>query len=170
MSDSERLRILRGQLDDDFRFIVECARRHTEMVSRATEATDDEMATVAVAYLLHNLYTAFESYFLRVAKHFENSIDDASWHRELLDRMRIDVPEIRPAVIDSDLADPLDELRRFRHLFRNLYKSQLKPNRVREVSSLVDPLIEGFTVRHGRFLAWIDELLLLEAREPDGSR
>jgi hypothetical protein len=62
----------------------------------------------------------------------------------------------------------LDELRRFRHLFRNLYKSQLKPNRVREVSDLVNPLIKRFTPCHHRFLAWIDELLATEAREADG--
>ncbi len=161
MNDDERLRVLRGQLEDDFRFIAECAQRHSDMVSRASLSTDDEMATMAVAYLLHNLYTAFEGYFLRIAKHFENSIDDASWHKELLERMRIEIPGMRPAVIDKDLAEPLDELRRFRHLFRNLYKSQLKSHRVREISDLVDDTVDRFDACHRRFVAWIDELLSL---------
>ena len=162
MSDSDRLRLLRGQLEEDHRFITLCAQRHTEMVSRAAHATDDEMATMAVAYLLHNLYTAFEGYFHRVAKHFENSIDDSSWHRELLERMKIDVPGIRPAIIDAELEEQLDELRRFRHLFRNLYKSQLKRHRVREVSGIADTAVERFSRHHLRLIAWIDELLRAE--------
>jgi len=78
MSDSDFLRLLRAQLEDDFSFIEESASRHSEMVERASQTQDTEMATMAVAYLLHNLYTAFEGYFLRVAKHFENSLDEAA--------------------------------------------------------------------------------------------
>ena len=162
MNDNERLRLLRGQLEDDYRFIAECARRHADMVSRAMQTTDDEMATMAIAYLLHNLYSAFEGYFLRIAKHFENSIDDSAWHRELVERMKIDIPGIRPAVIDQELEETLDELRRFRHLFRNLYKSRLKPHRVREVSEMVESIAERFIPYHQRFVTWIDELLRLE--------
>ncbi len=55
------------------------------------------MATLAVAYLLHNLYTAIEGHFLRVARHLENSLDDSSWHRELTDWMKIDLQGLRPA-------------------------------------------------------------------------
>ena len=63
---------------------------------------------------LHGLYNAIEAYFLRVAKFFENNIDEAAWHRDLLDRMRLDVPGIRPALItDRILAERIDELRRF---------------------------------------------------------
>lgn len=163
MSDSDRLRLLRGHLEEDHRFISLCAQRHTEMVSRAAHPTDDEMAAMAVAYLLHNLYTAFEGYFFRIAKCFENSIDDASWHRELIERMKIEVPGIRPAIIDAELEEQLDELRRFRHLFRNLYKSQLKPHRVQEVSGIADTAVERFYRHHIRLIAWIDDLLRAEA-------
>ena len=100
-----------------------------------------------------------DSDFLRVAKHFENSLDEAAWHRELIERMKIDVPGIRPAVISRELEDPLDELRRFRHLYRNLYESKLKPRRVSEVSESVVPLMRAFRPCHERFTAWIDELI-----------
>lgn len=42
MSDSERLRLLRAQLDDDYQFIGENVLRHADMVSRAarTQRTD----------------------------------------------------------------------------------------------------------------------------------
>jgi hypothetical protein len=159
MSDRDRLRLLRAQLDDDFSFIQDNLQRHNEMAARASRSTDDEMATMAVAYLLHNLYTALEGYFYRVAKHFENSLDDSSWHRELIDRMRIDVPGIRPALITVDMVEPLDELRRFRHLFRNLYKSRLKTERVMEISGTIAPLIQDFARCHQLFIEWLDQLI-----------
>lgn len=86
----------------------------------------------------------------------------SSWRRELLDRMKIAVPGIRPAVITSDMVEPLDELRRFRHLFRNLYKSKLKSERVTEISASVGPLAEEFAVCHNRFTQWIEELVAAE--------
>lgn len=165
MSDSERLRLLRAQLDDDYLFISESARRHVDMVSRAAHAQDDEMATTAVAYLVHNLYTAFEGYFLRIAKHFENSLDDSAWHRELIDRMKIAIPGIRPAVITPDLVEPLDELRRFRHLFRNMYKSRLRKDRVTEVSEISATIVKEFDTCHEAFVGWIDALLAAEEAE-----
>ncbi len=68
------------------------------------------MATMAIAYLLHNLYTAIENYMVRIAKHFENTLEDSSWHRELIERMKIEIPGLRPAVITGELEEPLDEL------------------------------------------------------------
>ncbi|TVR94506.1 MAG: hypothetical protein EA428_00315 [Spirochaetaceae bacterium] len=165
MSDSDRLRLLRAQLEDDYQFIDESARRHTDTVVRARHAQDDEMATTAVAYLVHNVYTAFEGYFLRVAKHFENSLDDAAWHKELIDRMKIAIPGIRPALITPDLVEPLDELRRFRHLFRNMYKSRLRKDRVNEVSEIASQVVQEFEQCHKTFADWIDTLLAAEDTE-----
>ena len=162
MSDNERLRLLRGQLEDDYQFIAESGRHHAEMCARAAIAQDDEMATMAVAYLVHNIYTAFEGYFLRVAKHFENSLDDAAWHKELIDRMKIAIPGIRPELITADLVEPLDELRRFRHLFRNMYKSRLRKNRVNEVSDIAVEVVKDFEACHTAFTAWIDTLIAVE--------
>lgn len=162
MSDDEKLRLLLGQLEDDYRFILQCATRHAEMRSRAEQAADSEMACMALAYLIHNLYTAFESYFLRVAKHFENNLDDSAWHRELIDRMRIEVPGIRPALIPPEVAENLDELRRFRHRFRNIYKSRLRADRVLEVSEIAASVSQDFGRFHTLFINWIRELLAAE--------
>ncbi|MGB9887889.1 MAG: hypothetical protein ACPLRW_12990, partial [Moorellales bacterium] len=43
------------------------------------------------------------------------------WHKQLLNRMTLEVPEVRPPVISKDLARTLDEYLRFRHVFRNVY-------------------------------------------------
>jgi hypothetical protein len=44
-------------------------------------------------------------------------------------------PGIRPAVISKEIAKELDQYRRFIHLLRNVYATNLKPERV---SDLVD--------------------------------
>ena len=44
--------------------------------------------------------------------------------------MRLDLMPIRPAVIDAKAFDKLDELRRFRHLFRSMYTDEIDPLRM----------------------------------------
>ncbi len=86
---------------------------------------------IVVGYRLHNLYNAFENVFRNAARTFENTLEERSgWHAELLQRMRLDLMPIRPAVIDAETYDKLDELRRFRHLFRSLYTDEIDPLRM----------------------------------------
>jgi hypothetical protein len=80
---------------------------------------------IVVAYRLHTLYTAFENIFRNIAIAFENQVSQESWHREVLQRMRLDLTPLRPAVIDAAAHSKLDELRRFRHVFRTMYGADL---------------------------------------------
>ena len=74
---------------------------------------------------------AFENIFQNIAATFENSIDDMGrWHTQLLERMRLDVMPLRPAVINDEAYTALDELRRFRHMFRHAYSLQLDSMRL----------------------------------------
>jgi hypothetical protein len=80
--------------------------------ARADFGPDDHMAWSAVGFSLHNLYNAIENYFLRVTKFFENQIEGATWHRDLVNRMGHDVPSLRPALLRKDELEPFHELRR----------------------------------------------------------
>lgn len=94
-----------------------------------TEA--DEERLIVTAYHLHNLYNAFENIFTNIAAMFENSVESsARWHAQLLERMRLDVMPLRPRVIDEQAFHALDELRRFRYVFRHAYSIQLDPERL----------------------------------------
>lgn len=86
----------------------------------AAPASEEKL--IVIAYRLHSLYSAFENIFRNIASAFENELRDrVSWHRELLQRMKLDLTPIRPAVIDEDAYIKLDELLRFRHFFRTAY-------------------------------------------------
>ncbi len=79
----------------------------------------DRKEVVFVGYRLHNLYNAAENIFRNIAEAFGNHLGAKSrWHADLLDRMRLDLRPLRPAVIDDQAFDQLDELRRFRHVCR----------------------------------------------------
>jgi hypothetical protein len=75
-----------------------------------------------VAALVHGWYTHLERLLERVARELDGSAPvGGNWHRDLLRSMTLDRPGRRPPVIDAALAERLDPVLRFRHLFRNLY-------------------------------------------------
>jgi hypothetical protein len=95
-------------------------------------STPDEPAYLdSVALNLHGLYSGIERLFELIARHVDGKAPDgATWHRDLLYSMTTELETIRPAVIAKSTAIQLDELRRFRHLVRNVYAVQLIPDRM----------------------------------------
>lgn len=115
------------------------------------EESEPQEALIVVAYRLHSLYTAFENIFRNIAASFENHLDQTGWHRQLLQRMRLDLTPLRPAVIDAEAYDCLDEMLRFRHVFRTMYGLDLDPLRLGivlrkalELKPLYRPQMERF--------------------------
>jgi len=122
---NEKIRLLQSEIRSDLEDIAQAYEKLNQFAGRLDEP---EMAIV-VAYYLHVIYGLFENILKRISTLFGNRITDQSrWHTQLLHQMTLDVPEIRPAVIGHELYDSLDELRRFRHLFRNAYVLSFDPD------------------------------------------
>lgn len=61
----------------------------------------------SLGFTLHNLYNALENSFTQISLSFENHVKDRSrWHRELLEKMFLAIPPVRPAVLPT-AAKPL---------------------------------------------------------------
>ena len=91
-----------------------------------------------LGYMLHNLYSALEDLFQEVAKTFENRVEDPQrYHRELLKRMSLEIPGVRPALLSTPTHSLLNELRGFRHVFRHAYDYELSPARLAALKSRV---------------------------------
>jgi len=104
---------------------------------KVTQPSDREK-TSHLGYLLHNLYCAMEDLFQEIAKTFENRIEDLSkYHRELLKRMQLNMPGIRPRLLSKESYLILDELRGFRHIFRHSYDYELAPDRVKDLKQKI---------------------------------
>jgi hypothetical protein len=112
-----------------------------------------EESLIIVAYRLHSLYTALENIFRNIASAFENNLDASSWRRDLLQQMRLDLSPVRPAVIDA--YEKLDEMRRFRHVFRTLYGVELDPLRLGVVLRKALELKPLYGLQIERFLEFL---------------
>ena len=73
--------------------------------------------------------------------------------------MTIQVNDVRPAVINEELAAELDEYLSFRHVFRNIYGFELKGERVIHLAGKFDRTAAGFIREVTDFLHWFDKYL-----------
>ena len=132
---------------DDCRVVVEALAKAGRRFER-----NEEVAYEGCAHQLCRLFNAFEQMGLRVAKAFENSIDDEKgWHGALLNRLAIQIGGVRPALIPPELKLPLNELKAFRHVFVHAYELELDPEKLalllkyaRQVADRLPGLVEVF--------------------------
>ncbi|MBI3762430.1 MAG: hypothetical protein HY260_11295 [Chloroflexi bacterium] len=152
---NESIQLLKADIAADERTIV----RLYEELADKWESSDAPEQAIVVGYYLHNLYTAFEHVFERVAETFENQIADKSqWHAQLLRRMSLDLPEIRRNLIGSETYECLDELRRFRHVFRSAYTIKLDEERLGLVIKRAKRLRELYPGDFARFQEFLDQI------------
>lgn len=112
------------------------------------------LALAAVA--LHGWYGGLESILERVARSLDGSVPSGdAWHRELLSQAMVEVPSLRPAVLDRSLLPELIGLLEFRHFFRHAYGVELDPAKLRqnlERASSIASEVDRFLGRFDRFL------------------
>ncbi|ABQ92436.1 hypothetical protein [Roseiflexus sp. RS-1] len=154
-----QIQTLKAEIAADLKAIAEIYDALTEYDTRLT---GDERVIV-LAYYLHNLYCAFESIFQRVASVFGNQIADRSgWHAGLLRRMTLDIDGVRPRLLSDQSYDCLDELRRFRHLFRSAYRMRLDAERLALAYRRARVLERIYRADIEQFLAFLDGLIRVE--------
>ena len=82
------------------------------------------------------------------------------WHKALLERMTLNIEGVRPALLDLVLSLRIEELMKFRHVFRNIYKSPLVPAKVEFANQAARGLVPDFKPYHRRFLDFLQTLIL----------
>jgi hypothetical protein len=124
--DSLALQTLHAEMLDDCRVTLDAFRKAV-----ARFALKEEIGYEGCAHHLCRMYNAFEQMGLRVAKAFENNIDDEQgWHSALLNRLAISIAGVRPALVPPEMKSPLRELKAFRHVFVHAYELELDPEKL----------------------------------------
>lgn len=124
--------------------------------------SDQEVYLDSVALNLHSFYSGLERIFELIARHIDHSLPDGeTWHRDLLNQMADEIKDIRPAVIGQHNITSLDEFRRFRHLVRNVYATNLVPDRISKLISRLPSLWKSLRAELLAFADFIDELAKL---------
>ena len=75
------------------------------------------------------------------------------WRRQIVTDMSLEIPDVRPAVIDPDLARELGNYLRFRHVLRHVYASLLEAERMRPLEQRLPGVLAGFRTQVRAFLA-----------------
>lgn len=133
---SHKIELLRADLEDE----LEKLAKLEEEFAVAAEKLSLQQEQVpnydrgAIGYLLHSFYNMCENMFLLIARFFENDLGPKDWHRDLLKRMKLEIPGYRPHVIDEELYRGLDDFRSFRHKFRHSYSFELDWEKERAVA------------------------------------
>jgi hypothetical protein len=126
------LNALRTELLEDCRVVAEAA-----CLARVRYGAGQPEQLEACAYQLARLYNAVEQLASRVARAFENHLEaESAWHMELVRRLSLEIPGVRPALWPRGLGTDLHELRAFRHVVRHAYDLTLQPYKL-------SPLIES---------------------------
>lgn len=113
-----------------------------------------DLALAALA--LHHAYSAVESILERIARQIEGSLPDgADWHKALLDGATLEIPTVRPALLERDTARDLHDLRAFRQFLRHAYAVELDAAELRRHRGTAEHLSISVARDVRRALAWL---------------
>ncbi len=147
--------LLEADIRDELEKLQLLAREY-EKLRELLALPDSEVSffdKAAVGYFLHSFYNGCENIFRSIARFFENDIGSESWHRDLLKRMKLEIPGYRPRLIDNETYEVLNEFRAFRHVFRHCYSFELDWAREKAIA-------EKFPLAWERLASQVDSFLL----------
>ena len=142
-----------AELDGDVRELDRLSDHNRRAWSRIEAGADDPVDWGALGFTIQTIYGVIENYFLRISKFFENSLPSDRWHQALVERMGLEIPEVRPPLLrDADVLR-VRELVKFRHRLRNLYGEDLDPTKTRAIQHVLQVFLEDFNEIHRQFIS-----------------
>ncbi|MGB9975985.1 hypothetical protein [Thermovenabulum sp.] len=119
----------------------------------------DTLYLDSVALNIHDFYGGLERIFELIAENLDGIKPQGSnWHQELLRQMTVDIPKIRPAVIDIKLKNELDNYRAFRHIFRNVYAHNFLPEKMEPLMRNIEEVFNKIKESLERFCDFLESV------------
>lgn len=158
--EERRLLSLAAELATDMQVVRTIADEIKKDCENLTAGKEPDLLTMmGLAALLHHFYSAAETAFERIVKYFDGGLPMGdSWHRDLLSRVATEIPDVRPAVISRALQKQLDDYRRFRHLFRNVYELNLDWDKLIPLLSRLPAVNGNLQEELGAFIGFLRTL------------
>jgi hypothetical protein len=60
------------------------------------------VVAMVLSQIFVDFYTCVETLLYRVSQEFENNLREDQWHKDLLQKMALNIPEIRPAILGAE--------------------------------------------------------------------
>ncbi len=128
----------------------------SQKLSSQVNRTNKEEIAESAAFRLHNFYTGCERIFKLIVSEVNGGVPhELDWHKRMLTQVSLEIDDIRPAVISLKTGKDLEELLRFRHIVRNIYGFELKPERIETLIALTVSLFPRFTKEIENFMAFL---------------
>lgn len=118
--------------------------------------TQEYSKLVESAFYVNQLYSGFEYIFKCVAK---THLEKGFFHKPLLDRMRMKIENIRPALISEESYQYLLDLRAFRRFFRNVYNEDINPQKFKMIADKTAKVRIPFDKDFTEFLTFLDLII-----------
>jgi len=139
---------------EEIKVIVDQTQKFIQRLSQEQDDIAKAALSSAIAFNLHSFYTGAERIFETIAKQVDQyQPSSANWHRQLLDQMLVELPDLRPPIISENTYLVLEELRRFRHVVRTIYAYQLEEERVLSLAEQALPIFPSLQEDIHRFLS-----------------
>ncbi len=152
MLSKEQIPLLVAEIENELDKLKKLVQRLATQAGRV----DDEEISESAALRLHNFYSGCERIFKLIASEVNGVISqNLDWHKRLLNQMTLEISGVRPAVISPATRVVLEELLNFRHVVRNIYGFELKPERVEELVAITIALFPGFAGEVKTFNAFL---------------
>lgn len=114
---------------------VESIKRKLSRLKEEKDPENIDSHIKAIAGSLHSLYTGYETILERIIRSIDGDVPAGrDYHLMLLKRALNPVEGVRPPVISLETFRTLDELRTYRHKFRNIYLYLLSHKRITELA------------------------------------
>jgi hypothetical protein len=111
------------------------------------------------ASIFHDFYCGAERIFKKIAAELNGGVPAGeSWHQELLNDMKLDLPKLRPSVISAETHKLLLDFLSFRHKFRNIYGFELEFEKVADVERKFSETHTKLKADLEAFLIFVDKL------------
>ena len=152
MQNKEEIPVLVAEIKDELSKLDTLSQKLSSQVNR----TNKEEIAESAALRLHNFYTGCERIFKLVISEINGAVShELDWHKRMLTQVSLEIEDIRPAVISLKTRKDLEELLRFRHIVRNIYGFELKPERIEALIALTISLSPRFTKEIENFMAFL---------------
>ncbi len=150
MSEDDRVHVLIADIVKHIDLLRELHNELREAMEKDIGQLGKTKRTAAmVASIVESYYTCAETIFFRISQFFENDLSENRWHKDVLDRMRLEIREYRPCVISDTVFNDLYELLRFRHFKRYYFSLAFDWERL-------DAIVKRATRVHSRLLENLD--------------
>jgi hypothetical protein len=148
------------RIHQELRELERVVARTERAIQAARERPEDQDFYIDSAALnLHDFYAGLERIFQQIGTTVDGNIPTGqNWHRELLQQIHSDLPDLRPPVLSTEVVNILDEFLRFRHVLRNVYAFQFDPERIARLVNQLRPTWSQVQAELTTFASFLEQV------------